>query len=176
MDNFLNDMFLIDYETKQYTKIDVIGKNMSFINHNNVLYFIYYIKPFQLCTFDVVTGAITRVVVDDDRCHYNYEYRGGTPGYKLNDDKYYGFGHRTYVTDNVIKHDIFLWIIYFEKDKLPRISHFNVEQPPNSKNICDPTSVIEINNKLYLITAETDKSWWYEQDYVTNVYQIVSSL
>jgi hypothetical protein len=62
--------------------------------------------------------------------------------------------------------------VYFDNDKLPRISHFDIEQPYNSKNICDPTSVIEINKKKYLITAETDNSWFCEQDYITNVYEI----
>ncbi len=61
---------------------------------------------------------------------------------------------------------------FFDNDKLPRISHYDIEQPCNSKNICDPTSIIEINNKKYLITAETDKPWFCEQDYITNVYEM----
>jgi len=172
LDNYLNDMFLIDYENKKYTKINISGKNISFINHNNNLYFIHYIKPFELYTFDVETGYITKIDVDDDKHNYNYEYRGGTPGYKLNENEYYGFGHRTYIQDDILKHDIFKWIVFFDNDKLPRISHYDIEQPCNSKNICDPTSIIEINNKKYLITAETDKPWFCEQDYITNVYEI----
>lgn len=175
LDNFLNDMFLIDYENEKYTKIDISGKNISFINHNNVLYFIHFIKPFELYTFDVETGNITKVETDDDRNHFGYQYRGGTPGYKykLNENQYYGIGHKTYLQDNIWKHDLFIWLVYFEKDKLPRISHFELEQPMNSKNICDPTSIIEINNKKYLITAETDHRWDCEQDYITNVYEII---
>jgi hypothetical protein len=72
-----------------------------------------------------------------------------------------------------MKHDIFKWIVYFENNKLPRISHFDIEQPYNSQNICDPTSIIEINNKKYLITAETKDVWCYDQDYITNVYEII---
>jgi hypothetical protein len=173
LDNYLNDMFLIDYNNKKSTKINIPGKNISFINHNNVLYFIHYIKPFVLYTFDVTTGAVTKIDVDDDKYDYNYEYRGGTPGYKLNNNEYYGFGHRTYIQDKILKHDIFKWIVYFYNDKLPRISHFDIEQPYNSENICDPTSVIVINNKKYLITAETNHSWVQEQDYITNVYEII---
>ena len=173
LDNYLNDMYLIDYKNNQYIKINISGKNISFINHNNILYFIHYIKPFELYTFDIETGLITKVEVDDDKNHYNYEYRGGPPGYKLNDNEYYGFGHRTYIENNILKHDIFKWIVYFENNKLPRISHFNIEQPYNSKNICDPTSVIKINNKNYLITAETNNHWFYDQDYITNVYEII---
>jgi acid phosphatase class B len=56
LDNYLNDMFLIDYENKKYTKINISGKNISFINHNNILYFIHYIKPFELYTFDTENG------------------------------------------------------------------------------------------------------------------------
>lgn len=172
-DNYLNNMHLINYETNHYIKLNVTGKNITFINHNNNLYFMHYIKPFELYRYDIETNDITKIEVDDDKLTYNYEYRGGTPGYKLNDTEYYGFGHRTYIEDNIVKHDIFLWIVYFETNKLPRISHFNMEQPKNSKNICDPTSVIEIKNKKYLITAESDYPWFYEQDYITNVYEII---
>jgi hypothetical protein len=166
-------MFLIDYENKKYTKINISGKNISFINHNNVLYFIHYIKPFNLYTFDVETGDIKKIDVIDNKKNYNYEYRGGTPGYKLYKNEYYGFGHRTYIKNGILKHDIFKWIVYFDNHKLPRISHFDIKQPRNSKNICDPTSVIELNNKKYLITAEADNPWFVKQDYITNVYEII---
>ena len=55
----------------------------------------------------------------------------------------------------------------------PLIVIENVIQPENGKNICDPTSVIELHDKRYLITAESDKIWFCDQDYVTNVYEIV---
>ena len=137
------------------------------------MYFIHFIKPFKLYSFDVENGNITKIDVDDDNVTYNYELRGGTPGYQLNDNEYYGFGHRTYEQANILKHDIFKWVVYFETDKLPRILHYYIEQPSDSKNICYPTSVIEINDKKYLITAETNDQWFCEQDYVTNVYEIV---
>ena len=173
LDNYLNDMFLIDYEMNKYIKIKLSGKNPTFINHNNILYVIHYIKPFELYTLDVETGITTKIEVDDDKNNYNFEYRGGTIGYKLNENEYYGYGHRTYYKENTLIHDIFKWIIYFEDNKLPRISHFGIEQPSNKKNICDPTSVITINNKNYLITAETNIAWFCEQDYITNVYEII---
>jgi hypothetical protein len=34
-----------------------------------------------------------------------------------------------------------------------------------------PTSIIEINKK-YLITSKTDNTWFCEQDYMTNIYEI----
>jgi hypothetical protein len=173
LDNTWNNIHLIDYENKKYIPINITGKNISFFNHSNILYFIHYIKPFILYTFDIETGEITKIEVDDDKQDYNFEYRGGTPGYKINDNEYYGFGHRTYIENGIIKHDIFKWIVYFENNKLPRITHINIEQPINSKNICDPTSIIEINNKKYLITAETIYPWFQEQDYITNVYEIL---
>ena len=58
LDNYLYDMYLIDYENNKYSKINISGKNISFINHNNILYFIHYIKPFELYTFDVENGNI----------------------------------------------------------------------------------------------------------------------
>ena len=171
LNNRFSDMALIDYESKEYIKIKISGKNISFIEHDNLLYFIHYIKPFKLYTFDIKNNTITEQEVDDDNYNYNYEYRGGTPGYKLNNNTYYGFGHRTYFKNDTLIHDIFKWVVYFDKE-LPRILHFDIEQPNNSKNICDPTCVIEINNKKYLITAETDEHWFTEQDYITNVYEI----
>ena len=133
----------------------------------------YYIKPFQLYIYDIDTNNVINIDVDDDKKDYNYEYRGGTPGYKINDNEYYGFGHRTYINKNGVKHDIFKWIIFFDDNKKPRVSHYNIDQPDGSKNICDPTSVIEINDKKYLITAESNNTWFSDQDYVTNVYEIL---
>ena len=46
----------------------------------------------ELYTFDIESGAIKKIEVDDDTNNYNYEYRGGTPGYKLNDNEYYDYG------------------------------------------------------------------------------------
>jgi hypothetical protein len=176
LDNTGSDGHLIDYENGNYIYINIGGKNFSFINHDDNLYFIWYIKPFILFRFDVETGNFTEIQVDDDKYDYNYEYRGGTPGYKLNDNEYYGFGHRTYITENGITiHDIFKWVVFFEKNKLPRIMIIPVEQPENSKNICDPTCVIEIENKKYLITAESELPWFSSQDYITNVYEIIES-
>ena len=172
LDNYFSDMHLIEYPDIKYTKLNIRGKNPSIINHNNILYYVYYIKPFKLFTFDLESGNFTQVKVEDDKVTYNFEYRGGTPGYKLNDNEYYGFGHRTYFKDNVVTHDIFKWVVTFDDNKLPRVQHFDIEQPCDSKNICDPTSVIELNGKKYLITAETEHPWFVEQDYITNVYEI----
>ena len=173
LDNYLSDMYLIDYDTNKYIKINIDGKNISFFSHNGILFFIHYIKPFSLYAFNIDTGEIRTFPVNDDKRTYNYEYRGGTPGYKLNDKQYYGFGHRTYKENDIVKHDIFKWVVNFEPNKLPTITQYDIPQPLNSKNICDPTSVIEIDNKKYLITAETEKEWFVEQDYITNVYEII---
>lgn len=175
-DNYWCDMHIIEYETHKYTKLNISGKNISFIEHNNELYFTHYLKPFILYKFDIETNTIIQVEVDDDKCEYNYEYRGGTPGYKLKENTYYGFGHRTYYRYNVLIHDIFKWVVYFDENKLPRIHHEDIEQPTNSKDICDPTSVIQVNGKLYLITAESDYPWIFDQDYDTNVYEIVTDV
>lgn len=174
-DNYLNDMYLIDYShflensIPKYIKIDIRGKNLTFISHNGVLYFIHYIKPFKLYTLDIQSGKVSEVSVNDDKNTLGYEYRGGTPGYSTgNKNIYYGYGHRTYSKG----HDIFKWVLTFHEEGLPSIEIIELEQPENSKFICDPTSVIEINNKKYLITAEAEKLWFSEQDYITNVYLI----
>jgi hypothetical protein len=173
LDNYFNDMYLIDVVEKRYLKLNISGKNISFINYkDSILYFIHYIKPFSLYTLNIQTGEIKNVQVDDDGAHYHYEYRGGTPGYLLNDEQYYGYGHRTYHVQGVLTHDIFKWVVTFGENKLPRICHTVVEQPPQSLNICDPTSVIEVDGIQYLITAESNYGWSSNQDYVNNVYRI----
>ena len=132
-------------------------------------------KPLKLFKFDINTGTSSPIDVDDTSpC--NYEYRGGTPGYKLNETTYYGFGHRTYEEHDCLKHDMFKWILYFEHNKKPRISIIDIDKPANAKNICDPTSVITINNQQYLITAESHKGWYSKQDYITNVYKIIGNI
>lgn len=172
LDNYCNDMYLIDYQTKQYLKLKIGGKNPSFISHKNNLYLIHYIKPFELYKLDINTGNVIKQEVDDDKQTLNYEYRGGTPAYKINKNEYYGFGHRTYYDENsILKHDIFKWVVSFKNAK-PSIKIIEVKQPINSNNICDPTSVIEIDNHKYLITAESKEAWFHEQDYITNVYEI----
>ena len=173
-DNKNNKMFLIDYNNKKYIKLNISGKNITFFEHNNTLYYIHYIKPFSLYSFNIKTGISTKIDVNDDLNSYNYEYRGGTPGYKLNNNEYYGIGHRTYIKNNIMTHDIFKWVVSFEENKLPKISIINIEQPLNSKNICDPTSIIEINNQKYLITAETEKPWFHKQKYLNNIYLILN--
>ena len=173
LDNYFNDMYLIDYLNNNYINIGIIsGKNISFINHNNELYFIHFLKPFKLYKFDIENINITKIEVDDDNNPFNYEYRGGTPGYKINDHLYYGFGHRTYLNNDIMTHDVFLWLVDFLNEK-PTIKIIAIEQPTNSKNICDPTSVIVLGNKTYLVTAESDKPWFCEQDYITNIYEII---
>lgn len=168
-DNYWNDMHLINVDDFKSIPIGISGKNISFISRNNKLYFIHYMAPFSLYELEPETGEIFPIQTYSD--FENFEYRGGTPGYHLQDDIYYGFGHRTYTYEDTILHDIFYWEVDFSYDK-PYISIYDIEQPPEALNICDPTSVIEIGDKKYLITAETIWPWFQYQDYITNIYEI----
>ena len=180
LNNSCTNNSLIDYNTRKHIKIkingEVGGKNFTFISHSDKLYFIQWMKPFILYEFDIDKENATEVY--SDYTETDYEYRGGTPGYKYNkyqlNNEYYGFGHRTYKKNNIVTHDIFLWVLTFNKKK-PKISIIDILKPNNAKNICDPTSVIEIDNKKYLITAESEKEWFSDQDYITNVYEIVDN-
>jgi len=175
LDNYLSDMNLIDYDTKKATRIRINGKNLSFLPHEDKLYFIHHMKPFKLYTYDIDTGICSPVEVGNHEKDTNAEFRGGTPGYpvKGTTNQYYGYGHRTYTEKGILTHDVFKWIVTFPPENTrPTIEYVDVEQPPNSNVICDPTSVIEVNGKTYLITAETEKPWFCEQEYMTNVYEI----
>lgn len=179
LNNCFSSMTLFQYDTKQLIRLPIPGKNISFISHDNNLYFIHYIKPFILYKIDLESGDISNVeVITNDIIQGNIItdeqliYRGGTPGYKINNEEYYGYGHKTYTKQNdTLIHDIFRWDLSFSGEK-PTIKITDQIQPINSKCICDPTSVIEINNKTYLLTAESDLPWFCDQDYITNVYQI----
>jgi hypothetical protein len=172
VDNYLNDIHLYNLNKNINCKINLNGKNFSFISHNNELYFIYTMRPFILCKVVLKTGNVIKINVNDFNSTINLEYRGGTPGYKNNNkiNVYYGFGHRTYFKDDILKHDIFKWIIDFNNK--PSLEIIDIEKPSVSKNISDPTCVIIIENKTYLVTAESDEAWFKNQDYITNVYEI----
>jgi hypothetical protein len=174
-DNYFNKQKIYDYENKKYINIRITGKNLSLISHKDEMYFIHSTKPFVICKLNMNNEKIERLVTKQI-FDVNSEYRGGTSGYCLKKfpNIYYGFGHRTYHKNDVLMHDIFLWIVDFTNEQ-PSIRVIDVEKPKNAKNICDPTCVIEINNKLYLVTAESDKAWFCEQDYITNVYEITDN-
>ena len=90
---------LYDYENKKFIKINSDGKNFPFISHNGELYFIYRMKPFILCKLDISNGSKT-IICNDNSVGNDNSYRGGTSGYYLSPNKYYGFGHRTYYNNN----------------------------------------------------------------------------
>lgn len=173
LNNFFSRMTLFDYDSKITIKLPFPGKNISFISRDDELYIIHYIKPFIMYRVDLHTGGVHVVDVSENGRDEQLLYRGGTPGYKLSDDIYYGYGHKTYITnDNILMHDIFRWDVDFRGGK-PTMEIKDVVQPSNSRCICDPTSVIKMDNKTFLLTAESDKSWFCDQDYITNVYQVV---
>lgn len=175
VDNYYNDNHLIDVEKNLYLKLNIDGKNLTFISHKNRLYVIYRIKPFIFYEISLIDGSVNKII--EEYTELNNEYRGGTPGYIKSNNIYYGFGHRTYYNNDTMTHDIFMWELDFN-DTYPKIKIIDVEKPTISKNICDPTSIIEIDGVKYLITAETDKPWIIEekkveQQYITNAYKIL---
>lgn len=170
VDNYCGDIHLIKYDTKEYIKIPLTGKNFSFISHNNQLYIIHTMMPFSLYSFDIASRKLAKIPTDTS-LKENKEYRGGTPGYTKDNKTYYGFGHRTHNTRDGLVHDIYYWEVDFRNEN-PRLSLRNIAKPKSAKYITDPTSIIEINNIEYLVTAESDHSWDRDQEYITNVYEI----
>ena len=170
-DNKNENNKLIDYESKQYIPLKIDGKNLEYISYEGRLYMIHTMMPFVLYEVDIQTGYIEPVSVEYPG-KKNNEYRGGTPGYPTNrPGVYYGFGHRTYKVGGTMTHDPFLWYVDMTGDR-PSIRIMDIDKPRNAQPICDPTSVIEIGGKGFLITAESKKEWFSKQDYITNVYEI----
>jgi hypothetical protein len=172
VDNYLHDVHLYNYTEETYTRINIDGKNLSFISHGDELYFIHTMRPFKLCKVDTRDGSVQAVDCGANDNDTDNRFRGGTPGYNFNTPNiYYGFGHKTYIDmNNVLIHDIFMWVLRF--DTHPSLEIINIDQPAGSKNITDPTCVVHVNDALYLLTAESDEPWFIEQNYVTNVYEL----
>lgn len=176
--NLFSEMKLYNTATKTFTPIKKGGKNFSMISHKGRLYFIYMMRPFEMYEVDMASGAVVPVAVNrtgiagqpDDT------WRGGTPGYRYGPQRpgtYYGFGHRTYSQDGVLLHDPYFWVVDFASYELPTLEIKAIRKPEVSKNICDPTSVVVIQGKPYLVTAESEKNWYQEdQKYYNNVYEI----
>lgn len=186
-DNTFSNMKLIKYNNDTVSRIGPIrrqGKNITFISHNENLYYIHWMKPFIMYKLDTDTMTDIQITPLRNSIHTsneaNNEYRGGTPGYKLSENEYFGFGHRTYNSriekEPTVIHDIFYWKLTFHDNDndIPSFQTLDIPQPPNSLNICDPTSVIMLNNKMYLITAESNLPWFSENGnkFVNNVYEI----
>lgn len=169
VDNYYNDNHLINVNNNKYLKLKIDGKNLTFISHNDKIFVIYRMKPFILYEMSLLNGDFTKIIEDRTEC--NDEYRGGTPGYYKTENIYYGFGHRTHYIKNKLIHDIFMWEL--DLNSGPKLKITDIEKPTIAKNICDPVSIIEIDNIKYLITAESDLPWFEKQEYITNCYKIV---
>jgi len=177
VDNTHNHIRLYDTDEKKYYDIDLPGENFTFLSYRDKLYMIYNMIPFSM--YQITLGEkviINKYPISDNQNIQSTEiyYRGGTPGYASdhNPHFYYGFGHKTYTTDDILMHDPYLWTFNFITKQFNII---DLPKPKNCLNITDPTCVISHEGKKYLITAESDKPWFVNQDYVTNIYEILSS-
>ncbi len=174
VDNCIHDMHLYCIEDDTYTKIHIPGKNLTFISNDSRLYAVWSFMPFILVEIDISTGKVIGKLPVDKEYPMDYLlYRGGTPGYHLRDDIYYGFGHMTYIgqkhpshPSDVYYHDPFLWII--KLDERPKLNIHVVHKPVNSLKLLDPTSILD--GKLF--SAECDTLWGGDADYVTNMYEV----
>lgn len=155
VDNYWDDIHLININEMKYTKVYKKGKNFVWFTNDTELFFLHSIKPISIYKVDLKTGNVSHVkytsdVVEDK----NPQYRGGTPFYSFFPDKQFAFGHRTYMKSGVLTHDPFLII---HKDG--KFDVFDIPKPVGALSICDPCSIIRIKNKLFLTTAETDIEW-----------------
>lgn len=184
--NRMNDQRLYDIDQKTQINLGVRGKNLTYISHRGRLFFIHWLIPMALYEVELDQKGCRRIELQDLPSNSvsdhllvadQDQYRGGTPGYALNDHEYYGFGHRTYYINHRLKHDVFLWKVSFgETDPADiGVRLYSLPQPPGSRNICDPTCVLTLpttEGVTYLFTAESDDGWFSQQDYITNAYPL----
>ena len=158
VDNTCDNVHLYD---GSYIRVPLSGKNFTFISHEKELYIIHTMLPLVIYKMDLENESVTMVHHGTEET--NNQYRGGTPAY----NGYYGFGHRTHIKDGVTLHDVFKWTLDM------KTFEFQItDLPKTTMNITDPTSVIMLDGVPHLVTAESDKPWFCDQDYVTNLYRI----
>lgn len=185
VDNRHDNVHLHNYTKKTYVRVNLDGKNFSFVSRGRDFYCIHTMQPFRLFKVDVSDGAVQPVYTVGGETVDNTlrggtpgyivnSYRGGTPGYMYDAKKYYGFGHRTYQkSDDILRHDIYFWVLLFDDDdQVIRLKIIDIDQPIASRNLTDPTCVLQAADSLYLVTAESDLAWFHDQPYVTNVYKL----
>jgi len=159
VDNTCDDVHL--YDGHRYILVPLPGKNFTFLSHEKELYVIHTMIPLVIYKMDLEHEILT--LVHQGTEEPNNEYRGGTPAY----NGYYGYGHRTHIKDGVTLHDVYKWNLNMETFNL------KIEDlPKTTMNITDPTCVILLDGVPHLVTAESDKPWCCEQDYVTNLYRL----
>ena len=123
--------------------------------------------PLEVFQFDE-SNYRPQIVYQDRNSPINDRYRGGTAGFPTPEkDVFMGFGHYT-LTERNAKHYPFIWKLNmktcFLETRLLKDARFS--------NITDPITIIEVDKKYYLITAESNDVWFVNQDYITNVWEI----
>ena len=177
-DNYSSDIHVYNFTTNKSIKINLLGKNFPIFEYNGKIFTIHIINPFTVYLVDFESGDATLYKEFPLNSDFTRTYRGGTPGYKNPwvRNAFYGFGHKTHIDNNTLKHDLFLWKLSFGDDtsenEIVSYEIIDIAKPPGGKNVFDPTSIICMHDEYFLITAESDREWFHEQDYDTNVYKI----
>ena len=149
---------------KDYPK----GKNPTYISHKGELYVVEWFYPLTIYKisndFSSVEKVYTGTSQKDDK------FRGGTPGYATSKEgEYFGFGHYTDKESGVMRHYPFYWKINMNNFSLNTVI---INDIPNQSNIMDPVTVIKRDNRILLITAESEKIWFEDQQYKAGIWSI----
>ena len=180
VDNYINDVHLWCNEKR--VKIQLSGKNFSFVPTASTLYVIHTMSPFILYSLDVTSGKVKLIhrCLNESKQHKSGDadddddfspYRGGTPGYPVPGmpNLYYGLGHKTYKSNKKLHHDVFAWVLNLHAPK-PIFTIHDMQQPSESMVITDPTCILD---GKYAFTAESEFAWFRDQEYRTQCYKLV---
>lgn len=199
-------LFAAEDPVGKRARVPFDGKNFTFIpcREDGYLYVITWFEPltvyrtsdpFEISKWEAVACASSRWRLN--LLGRPSEYRGGTPGYPMrhfSDNTslyrgwYFGFGHRTWNEDVLVKntrlgslrvpgplrHRPFFWMASLgHHDITIRVQELlHLEHTVFKNNIIDPTCIVEMNGSHHLICAESEKVWYGPQNYVNSVYQI----
>jgi hypothetical protein len=167
-DNFINDTHFIEPASGKLYKVPIAGKNLTVMVNDNDLFIVQWFAPlrvFKCVDFETQSYA----VVHSDSAFSDQTLRGGTPGvYDTHTRTFWGMGHRTWTEPcGRLRHTPFRW----EIDPETWLAHFvRFDDRPWSRAIVDPTSLIFRDDGWFVVTAESDVSWFSDQDYDTCVY------
>jgi hypothetical protein len=167
--NLLDGVAICDLQTGQETPVGLKGKNFSFLPGDD-LTFIRWFSPLEIHQLDAgTTRPLIKRRWPDFRMSLPDSWRGGTPGTRIEDGLYAGFGHRTLDLASGLRHDPFVWRLDL-RGRRCRLDARVVELPDRWA-LCDPTCVLERGGRTYLITAQSPLAWFSEQPLRTAVYE-----
>jgi len=154
MENYIVDVFTGESELYKVDEPNFFhGKNWTPFVYNDELYIIHCFSPFRILKNGKIFLEFETNLPIDYENRFT-QYRGGTNGIQLDNNRVFGVGHRSIYCP---KHVPFIWVLDF-KNKT-----FDIMETGYFNNRCilnDPTSLWKENDKFYVSIFEAFNCWF----------------